>query len=187
VFPSISPTNGGAKITVNGANFKGSDGKIARIYVDGVLVKNVKVSADGMSISFVAPAHKLGAYSFSIKTKDGSTSYGITYVPGVKKLTRFILFSGDSAKILPEADKQLKSLSKILRGKSKLNIRVLGWVHRTSSTRIDAKLSEARAKATIKLLKKYGVKATFTRAAKGIYKKGDYTDRRAEIDAVWSE
>jgi hypothetical protein len=81
VYPAISPTNGGAVITVNGANFKGSDGKAAKVYVDGILVKNVTISSDGKSIRFVAPAHKLGDYSFYIKTKNGATTYGITYVP----------------------------------------------------------------------------------------------------------
>jgi outer membrane protein OmpA-like peptidoglycan-associated protein len=105
----------------------------------------------------------------------------------VKSLTKFILFSGDSAKILPDADKQRKAIAKLLKGKADLNIRVF-WVGCTAPQAPESTRSCRLApKATIATLKKYGVKATFTYAAKESTGKGDYTDRRAEIDATYTE
>ncbi len=192
VNPNISPAKGGAIITLNGANFCGTDRKAARIYVRGRLVAGVTVSRDCKTVRFAAPANPVGNYTLEIKTNDGATRYapGVDYVANpeaAKKLKTFVIFDGDKSVLKPDAIKELKRIAKILKGKKNLKISVAGWVHRTATFERDKPLSLARARNSANFLKKLGVKATFTLSAKGIYRVGDYTDRRAEITATYTE
>jgi outer membrane protein OmpA-like peptidoglycan-associated protein len=66
-----------------------------------------------------------------------------------------------------------------------VSVNVNGWVKRTASTAIDAKLSLARATVTANFLKRAGVKTKITLNGKGIYRLGNDQDRRAEIEIVW--
>ena len=189
LWPGISPTNGGSTITINGANFCGSDNKGSKVYVDGVLAKNIVVSADCKTITFKTPTYKLGVYRVEVRNKDGVVGYdqAMEYVPGSRSTSKLLIFKGDSSVLKPGAKHSLKTLAAHLKGKADVTVKVFGWVHKTVSNRIDAALSLARAKNTVKYLKSLGVVGTFTYEAKGIYHKGDYRDRRAEVDATWTE
>ncbi|MFM7029682.1 MAG: MBG domain-containing protein, partial [Micrococcales bacterium] len=190
LWPGISPTGGGSTITITGANFCGSDNKGSKVYVDGVLAKNIVVSPDCKTITFKTPTYKIGVYRVEVRNKDGVVGYdqAIQYVTGgTRSLSKLIIFKGDSSILKPGAKVALRSLASHLKGKADVVVNVYGWVHRTTSSRIDAALSLARAKNVVKFLKSVGVVGTFNYAPKGIYHKGDYRDRRAEVDATWTE
>ena len=186
--PTEGPTTGGTKVTMSGDAFKGSDGKVAKIYVNGVLASGVKVSKDGKTVEFIAPKNSAGPADIKVVTKEGSFTYaaGFEYIPGAKTSTSTIIFDGDKAVILKPA---IASLQKLIKGIPKnatiISISVNGWVKRTSSTAIDAKLSLARATNTANYLKKAGLKGKYVINGKGIYRLGNDQDRRAEIEITW--
>jgi outer membrane protein OmpA-like peptidoglycan-associated protein len=108
------------------------------------------------------------------------------YIPGAKTSTAVIIFNGDSSVLLAPGIASLNKLVKgIPKGATIVSVNVNGWVKRTASTAIDAKLSLARATVTANFLKRAGVKAKITLNGKGIYRLGNDLDRRAEIEIVW--
>ena len=186
--PAKGSTAGGTKVTMSGSAFKGSNGKAAKIYVNGVLATGIKVSKSGNTIEFITPPNPTGPMDIKVETNDGSFTYadGFEYIPGAKTSTAVIIFNGDSSVLLAPG---IASLNKLLKGIPKgvtiVSVNVNGWVKRTASTAIDAKLSLARATVTANFLKRAGVKAKITLNGKGIYRLGNDQDRRAEIEIVW--
>jgi outer membrane protein OmpA-like peptidoglycan-associated protein len=186
--PGQGTTAGGTKVTMTGSAFKGSNGKPAKIYVNGVLATGIKVSKSGNSIEFLTPPNPQGPMDIKVETNDGSFTFadGFEYVPGAKTSTAVIIFNGDSSVLL---DPAIAGLKKLMQGIPKdatiLSVNVNGWVMRTSYTGNDAKLSLARATVTSNYLKGLGVKAKITVNGKGIYRIGGPLDRRAEIEIVW--
>ena len=85
----------------------------------------------------------------------------------------------------PAIDGLNKMLKGIPKGATIVSVSVNGWVKRTSSTAIDAKLSVARATVTANFLKKAGIKVKIVTNGKGIYRLGKDQDRRAEIEITW--
>ncbi|MCX6495930.1 MAG: MBG domain-containing protein, partial [Rhodoluna sp.] len=186
--PTEGPTTGGTKVTMSGSAFKGSDGKVAKIYVNGVLATGVKVSKDGKTIEFITPKNPQGPSDIKVVTKDGSFTYaaGFEYIPGAKTSTATIIFGGDSSVLLKPASDSLQKLIKgIPKSATIISININGWVKRTASTAIDAKLSLARATVTANFLKKAGLKGKYVLNGKGIYRLGNDQDRRAEIEITW--
>ena len=187
--PIQGSSAGGTKVTMTGSAFKGSDGKPAKIYVNGVLATGVKVSKDGKTLEFTTPGNPVGPSDIKVVTKDGSFTYAdaFEYIAGAKSSKATIIFGGDSSVLLQPAIARLKKLLKgIPKGATIMSVSVNGWVKRTASTAIDAKLSLARATVTANYLKKAGVKAKFVLNGKGIYRLGSDLDRRAEIEIVWT-
>jgi outer membrane protein OmpA-like peptidoglycan-associated protein len=186
--PAKGTTAGGTKVTMSGSAFKGSNGKPAKIYVNGVLATGIKVSKSGNTIEFITPPNPTGPMDIKVETNDGSFTYadGFEYIPGAKTSKAVIIFNGDSSVLLAPG---IASLNKLLKGIPKgatiVSVNVNGWVKRTASTAIDAKLSLARATVTANFLKRAGVKTKITLNGKGIYRLGNDQDRRAEIEIVW--
>lgn len=186
--PTEGTTAGGTKVTVSGLAFRGSDGKVAKIYVDGILATDVKVSKDGKTLEFVTPKHAAGKVDVKVVTKDGSFTYtqGYEYIPGAQTSTAFIIFGGDSSVLLKPA---MSGLDKLLKGipsdATIISVNISGWVKRTASTAIDARLSLARATVTANYLKRKGLAGKYVINGKGIYRLGNDQDRRAEIEIVW--
>ena len=186
--PAKGSTAGGTKVTMSGSAFKGSNGKAAKIYVNGVLATGIKVSKSGNTIEFITPPNPTGPMDIKVETNDGSFTYadGFEYIPGAKTSKAVIIFNGDSSVLLAPG---IASLNKLLKGIPKgatiVSVNVNGWVKRTASTAIDAKLSLARATVTANFLKRAGVKAKITLNGKGIYRLGNDQDRRSEIEIVW--
>jgi outer membrane protein OmpA-like peptidoglycan-associated protein len=186
--PVKGTTAGGTKVTMTGSAFKGSDGKVAKIYVNGVLATGVKVSKDGMTVEFITPPNTQGLSDIRVATNDGSFTYAdaFEYIPGAKTSKAFIIFDGDKSVLLkPAIDGLNKLLKGIPKGANIVSVSVNGWVKRTASTAIDAKLSLARATVTANFLKKAGIKAKIVTNGKGIYRLGNDQDRRAEIEITW--
>jgi outer membrane protein OmpA-like peptidoglycan-associated protein len=186
--PVKGTTAGGTKVTMTGSAFKGSDGKVANIYVNGVLATGVKVSKDGKTVEFITPPNTQGLSDIRVATKDGSFTYAdaFEYIPGAKSSKAVIIFDGDKSVLLQPAIATLNKLLKgIPKGANIVSVSVNGWVKRTASTAIDAKLSLARATVTASFLKKAGIKAKIVTNGKGIYRLGNDQDRRAEIEITW--
>jgi outer membrane protein OmpA-like peptidoglycan-associated protein len=186
--PIQGTTAGGTKVTMSGQAFKGSDGKVAKIYVNGVLATGVKVSKNGQTLEFTTPGNRAGPVDIRVETKDGSFTFadGFEYIPGAQTTTSFIIFKGDSSVLQKPAIERLnKLLKRIPKGATILSVNVNGWVKRTPSTAIDAKLSKARATVTANFLKRAGIKVKISINGKGIYRLGNEQDRRAEIEIVW--
>lgn len=188
--PIQGPTSGGTEITMDGSAFVGSDGKVGKIYVDGVLIRNPKFSKDGKTLIFKTGKHATGKVDIKVVTKDGAFTYkeAFEYIPGLKTMKVYILFGGDSSWIRPTEAKRLRALAALLAGKANLAINSNGWVHRTKRTDIDAALSLARASRVVAYLRKSGLTAaTYTIDGKGIYNLGTKEDRRTELEISWSE
>jgi hypothetical protein len=187
--PIDGPTSGGNKVTLSGGFMKGSDGKPAKVYIDGKPATGIKVSKDGKTLVMTVPAHAAGKVDITVTTKDGSFTFpqSYEYIPGGNTSTAYIIFGGDSS-VLTGAGKA--SLDKLIKGIPKnaviASVGINGWVHRTASTKIDAALSIARATVTAKYLKSKGIKGTYTLDGKGIYHLGNEQDRRAEVEIVWT-
>ena len=186
--PIQGPTDGGTRVTMTGKAFKGSNGKAAKIYLNGVLATNIRVSSSGKTISFTTPKNIAGPVSIKVETNDGSFLYknGFEYIPGAQTSQAVLKFGGDSAVLTTKAkNAMIKMLRSIPKGATITSVSVNGWVKRTPSTAIDAKLSKARATAAANYLKRLGVKSKFVVNGKGIYRTGSVWDRRAEIEIVW--
>ncbi|MFM6980500.1 MAG: MBG domain-containing protein, partial [Micrococcales bacterium] len=187
--PIQGPTDGGTELTIDGSAFIGSDGKVGKIYIDGVLIKNPKFSRDGKTLIIKTGKHVLGKVDIKVVTKDGAFTYkdAFEYIPGLKTMKVYFLFDGDSSKLRKEVKKALDKLSVKLMGKADLAINANGWVHRTRKTDIDAELSLGRATNVVNYLQGKGIVADFTINGKGIYNVGNDTDRRTELDISWTE
>ncbi|NCA07458.1 MAG: hypothetical protein EBS85_01830 [Micrococcales bacterium] len=189
--PNQGPSDGGTKVTVNGSAFIGDDKKPALVYLDGVLATDIVVSKDGKSLTFTSPAHAAGLVDVEVVTKNGRFTFtnGFEYIKSpIRKVTStgFIIFNGDSSFLLAPAKAALdKLLSGIPKKATILSIDISGWVKKTSSTAIDAKLSKARAQAATNYLSAKGLKGKFVLNAKGIYNTGTDQDRRADIIIDW--
>ena len=189
--PIQGTTTGGTKVTLSGVALKGTDGKVAKIYVDGVLATGVKVSADGTTLEFITPKNSAGPADVKVVTKEGEFTFagGFKYIPGARTSstsTSFIVFGGDSSVLQKPAIAGLQKLIKgIPKGAKVITIKISGWVKRTASTAIDAKLSLARANVTASFLKKAGIKGKYVIKGNGIYRLGNDQDRRAEIEIIW--
>jgi outer membrane protein OmpA-like peptidoglycan-associated protein len=186
--PGQGTTAGGTKVTMTGSAFKGSNGKPAKIFVNGVLATGIKVSKNGNTIEFLTPPNPQGPMDIKVETNDGSFTFadGFEYIPGARTSTAVIIFNGDSSVLLAPGIARLNTLLKgIPKGATIVSVNVNGWVKRTASTAIDAKLSLARATVTANFLKRAGVKTKITLNGKGIYRLGSDLDRRAEIEIVW--
>lgn len=188
--PVQGPTAGNTEITLDGSAFIGSDGKVGKIYVDGVLIKNPKFSRDGKTLIIKTTEHPAGKVDIKVETKDGSFTYkeAFEFIPGLRSLKVLVIFGGDSSWLQPAARKQLDALANRIRGKVSLAINSNGWVNRTNRTDKDEKLSADRANRVVNYLKKRGVDAVFTINGKGIYQSGNQKlNRRAELDISYIE
>ena len=187
--PIDGPTSGGNKVTLSGGFLKGSDGKPAKVYIDGKPATGITVSKDGKTLVMTVPAHAAGKVDITVTTKDGSFTFpqSYEYIPGGNTSVGFVIFGGDSS-VLTAAGKA--SLDKLIKSIPKnaviASVGINGWVHRTASTKIDAALSIARATVSAKYLKSKGIKGVYTLDGKGIYHLGNDQDRRAEIEIVWT-
>ena len=152
------------------------------------MAKGVKVSSDGTTLEVIAPKHAAGPVNVTITTKDGSFTYslGYEYVQGAKTSTSYIIFGGDSSVLTARAKASLAKLVKSIPKSAKvLSVSINGWVKRTPSKAIDAKLSKARAVVTGRYLKGLRLGGKYVLSGKGIYHLGNDKDRRAEIEITW--
>ena len=187
--PIDGPTTGGNKVTLSGGFLKGSDGKPAKVYIDGKLATGITVSKDGKTLTMTIPAHKAGKVDIVVSTKDGSFTFpqSYEYIPGGQTSTAYIIFGGDSSVLTAAGKAALDKLLKLIPKNAVVaSVGISGWVHRTASTKIDAALSIARATVSAKYLKSKGLKGIYTLNGKGIYHLGNENDRRAEVEVVWT-